>query len=288
MLRDLHSHTKSSDGDLSVEELLTLASERQIDELAITDHDSVDSLGEAVSVAEAMSVEDNYGVRVIPGVEISAKAGKKQETVHIVGLQVEHQHSGLQTFLRNIQDKRRQRALEIAQKLEAAGVKGAQPDIEYFIDSQPMVCRTHLAQYLLERGVVKTFGDAFKKYLAKGGKAFVKDDWFEMEDAVAMIRQAGGIPVLAHPTRYGMGSNKLKAIIEQFKDAGGQGLEVCYPNIHPGQKNLLADWCLKYNLMASQGSDFHSPHKPWALLGKFAPLPEKVVPVWESEIWAAH
>ena len=279
MLRDLHSHTNASDGDLPVEQLMKLAADRGVDELAITDHDSIGSLEEALSIA------DEYGVRIIPGVEISAKAGKKQDTVHIVGLHIDYQHAGLNSFLCHIQEQRQARALDMAKQLEVAGVKGALADIEYFIDSQPMVCRTHLAQYLLERGEVKTFGDAFKKFLAKGGRAFVKDDWFDMEDAVAIIRQAGGIPVLAHPTRYGMGSNKLKSVIERFQEVGGEAIEVCYPNIHPGQKNLLADWCIKYNLMASQGSDFHSTNKPWALLGKIPPLPSHVTPVWTSKQW---
>ena len=281
MLRDLHSHTTASDGSLSPEELIQLAQERGVDQLAITDHDSVGSIAEALEVAKG------YSVAIIPGVEISAAWGSKgQDTVHIVGLQVEHTSPSLQRFLGNIQKKRRERALDMGKKLEAAGVKGAQPDIEYFIDSQPMVCRTHLAQYLLERGVVKNFGDAFKKYLAKGGKAYVKDEWFDLEDAIAMIRKAGGIPVLAHPTRYGMGSNKLKRLIEEFKSVGGQALETCYPNIHPGQKNLLVDWCRQFELYASQGSDFHSPDKPWALLGTFAPIPEKATPVWESHSWS--
>ena len=281
MLRDLHSHTTASDGSLSASELLKLAAERGVDELAITDHDSINS------VAEAIELSSSYGVLVVPGVEISATWNSKgQDAVHIVGLQINHEHAGLQSFLKTIQDKRRDRAVEMGKRLEEAGVKGAQPDIEYLVDSQPMVCRTHLAQYLLERGEVKNFGDAFKKYLAKGGKAYVKDEWFDLEDAVAMIRQAGGIPVLAHPTRYGMGSNKLKRLIEQFKSLGGLGVETCYPNIHPGQKNLLADWSKQYGLYASQGSDFHSPDKPWALLGKFAPLPEKVTPVWESPAWS--
>ncbi|GAA4364417.1 PHP domain-containing protein [Kangiella marina] len=280
MLRDLHSHTIASDGDLTVSELLKLASERGVDELAITDHDSIDSLREASKVA------GDYGVKLIPGVEISATVpNKKQDTVHIVGLQVNPEQESLQRFLGVIQSRRKERALAMGERLEQAGVKGAQPDIEYLVDSQPMVCRTHLAQYLLERGVVKNFGDAFKKYLAKGGKAYVKDQWFEMEDAIAIIRQAGGIAVLAHPTRYGMGSNKLQQLIEEFKEAGGLSLEASYPNIHPGQRNLLLDWCNRYELYASQGSDFHSTNKPWALLGKFAPLPERVTPVWESTAW---
>ncbi|PXF63083.1 PHP domain-containing protein [Kangiella spongicola] len=280
MLRDLHSHTIASDGSLTPLELLKLAQERGVDELAITDHDSVESLDEALSLAE------QFNLSIVPGVEISAAWGKKkEETVHIVGLQVDHKHNGLQQFLKAIQDKRRERALTMGKKLETAGVKGAQPDIEYMVDNQPMVCRTHLAQYLLEFGAVKNFGDAFKKYLAKGGRAYVPDEWFDLEDATAMIRQAGGIPVLAHPTRYGMGSNKLKRLIEEFKAVGGLGIETCYPNIHPGQKNLLADWSKQFELYASQGSDFHSPDKPWALLGKFAPLPEYVVPVWTSSAW---
>ncbi|AOE50216.1 PHP domain-containing protein [Kangiella sediminilitoris] len=280
MLRDLHCHTVASDGDLTVSELLKLASERGVDELAITDHDSIDCL------AESMSLAEGFDINLVPGVEISATAGRKKDTLHIVGLQVDYQHAGLTSFLRDIQNKRHQRALEMAHKLEKSGIRGALPDIEYMLDSQPMVCRTHLAQYLLDRGEVKTFGNAFKQYLAQGGKAYVKDQWFDIEDVVAMIIQAGGIPVLAHPTRYGMGSNKLKQIVEHFKSIGGKGIEVCYPNLHPGQKNLLADWCRKFELYASQGSDFHSPDKPWALFGKFAPLPESVTPVWQSPDWS--
>lgn len=280
MLRDLHSHTIASDGSLSVSELLRAASERGVNQLAITDHDSVESIAEAVASTE------NPELTVIPGVEISAAVGKNgKDTVHVVGLNIDHTHNGLTSFLKAVQKKRHTRALEMAHKLEQSGVAGVTADVEYMLDSQSMVCRTHLAQYLIDQGVVKNFAGAFKQYLAKGGKAYCKDDWFDIEDAVAMINQSGGTAVLAHPTRYQMGSNKLKNLIEHFAQVGGKAIEVCYPNIHPGHKNLLADWSVKYDLLASQGSDFHSPDKPWALLGKFPPLPEHVTPVWQSDNW---
>lgn len=274
MLRDLHNHTHASDGSLSPVELIELAIERGVDELAITDHDSV------AGVLALREQSDDFAINLIEGVEISAGWGK--HTLHIIGLNIDPEHPGLSSFLKLQQQKRHTRALEMAHKMQKAGVEQAVADVEVMLQEQNMVCRTHLAQYLLDNGVVNNFGNAFKKYLAKGGKAFVKDDWFELEDAIAIIKQAGGVPVLAHPTRYKMGSNQLHELIQSFQKMGGEGIEVCYPNIHPGKKNLLANWAQKYNLLGSQGSDFHSPDKPWALLGKFPPMPANVTPVWTA------
>lgn len=274
MLRDLHNHTYASDGSLSPLELVALAVERGVDELAITDHDSV------AGVLALREQAHDFDIKIVEGVEISAGWGK--HTLHIVGLNIDPEHAGLTSFLKSQQQKRHSRALEMAHKMQKAGVEQAVSDVETMLREQNMVCRTHLAQYLLDQGVVNNFANAFKKYLAKGGKAFVKDDWFELEDAIAIIKQAGGVTVLAHPTRYKMGSNQLHELVQAFQKMGGEGIEVCYPNIHPGKKNLLANWVQKYNLLASQGSDFHSPDKPWALLGKFPPMPDNVTPVWTA------
>ncbi|WP_417446772.1 PHP domain-containing protein [Kangiella sp.] len=274
MLRDLHNHTHASDGSLSPVELIELAIERGVDELAITDHDSV------AGVLALREQADDFAINLIEGVEISAGWGK--HTLHILGLNIDPEHAGLSSFLKLQQQKRHTRALEMAHKMQKAGIEEAVADVEVMLQEQNMVCRTHLAQYLLDKGAVNNFANAFKKYLAKGGKAFVKDEWFELEDAIAIIKQAGGVPVLAHPTRYKMGSNQLHELIQSFQTMGGEGIEVCYPNIHPGKKNLLANWAQKYNLLGSQGSDFHSPDKPWALLGKFPPMPVDVTPVWTA------
>ncbi len=269
---DLHSHTCFSDGSLSPSELLALAQESNIEQLAITDHDSIDGLQDIDSLTR------NLRLRVIAGVEISANWGK--QGLHILGLNIDPQHQALQSFLKQQQVSRKTRALQIADKLVQAGVKDASNDIGYLLDCQPMVCRTHIAQLLVEQGYVKNFQEAFKKYLAKGGKAYVADDWFELEDVIAIIKAANGQALLAHPMRYGMGTNKLKSLVEEFKALGGDGLEICYPNINPGHKNLLASWTKAYKLCGSQGSDFHNPDRTWVKLGKFAPLPEDVEPVW--------
>lgn len=267
---DLHSHTHFSDGSLSPEALVDLAVESNVSQLAISDHDSIDGL-------LACDLSDKP-IQIIPSVEISANWGK--HGLHILGLNIDICCQSIQTFLKQQQANRQKRALEIAKKLRVSGVIHAEDDIGYLIDSQPMVCRTHIAQLLLDQGYVKTFQEAFKKYLAKGGKAHIKDTWFDLEDVIAIIKQAGGQVILAHPMRYGMGSNKLKLLVEEFKALGGDGLEICYPNINPGHKNLLATWAKAYKLCGSQGSDFHSPDKSWVKLGKFPPLPEGVEPVW--------
>ncbi len=267
---DLHSHTYYSDGSLSPLELIDMAVEAGVEQLAISDHDSIDGLLSLEAFPDKL--------RIIPSVEISANWGK--QGLHILGLNIDTQNQALQSFLKTQQASRKQRALQMADKLTQVGVEHALDDISYLIDSQPMVCRTHIAQLLVDQGYVKKFQDAFKKYLAKGGKAHVKDDWFELEDVIAIIKAAGGQAVIAHPMRYGMGTNKLKSLVEEFKALGGDGLEICYPNIHPGHKNLLATWAKAYKLCGSQGSDFHSPDKSWVKLGKFAPLPDDVEPVW--------
>lgn len=248
-----------------------MAVDAGIEQLAISDHDSVDGL---------LKLKDSpQELRLITSVEISANWGK--QGLHILGLNIDVNNPALQSFLKQQQASRKQRALQIAEKLVKTGVEHAIDDIGYLIDSQPMVCRTHIAQLLVDQKYVKNFQEAFKKYLAKGAKAFVKDDWFELEDVIAIIKAAGGQAVLAHPMRYGMGTNKLKLLVEEFKALGGDGLEICYPNINPGHKNLLATWAKAYKLCGSQGSDFHSPDKSWVKLGKFAPLPEDVEPVWQ-------
>lgn len=268
---DLHSHTYFSDGSLSPEALIDLALQSGVSQLAISDHDSVDGL---------LNLDlSKQPIQIVPSVEVSASWSK--QSLHILGLNIDYTNQALRAFLKQQQINRQRRALDIAKKLEMLGVHHATDDISYLIDSQPMVCRTHIAQYLLDNGYVKNFQDAFKKYLAKGGKAHVKDSWFELEDVISIIKSAGGEAVLAHPMRYGMGTNKLKALVEEFKALGGDGLEICYPNINPGHKNLLATWAKTYRLCGSQGSDFHSPDKSWVKLGKFAPLPEDVEPVWE-------
>ena len=276
MLRDLHNHTNASDGSLEPFALVDLAIEKHINELAITDHDSVAGL------LQVRNSKNKWPLNIINGVEISASWAN--QTVHIVGLMIDPEHSGLTQFLNAQQQKRQIRAREMAAKLESIGVQDCISDVELMLKQQPMVCRTHLAQYLLDKGIVNNFANAFKKYLAKGGKGFIKDEWFDLQDAVAIIKQAGGIAVLAHPTRYKMGSNKLQQLISDFQQAGGRAIELCYPNINPGQRNLLANWAQKYSLLGSQGSDFHSPDKAWAQLGRFPPMPDDIEPVWR--LWS--
>lgn len=149
MLRDLHNHTHASDGSLSPLELVELAVERGVDELAITDHDSV------AGVLALRKQPQGFDLKIIEGVEISAGWGK--HTLHIVGLNIDPEHSGLSSFLKLQQQKRHTRALEMAHKMQKAGVEQAVEDVETMLQEQNMVCRTHLAQYLLDKGVVNNF-----------------------------------------------------------------------------------------------------------------------------------
>jgi predicted metal-dependent phosphoesterase TrpH len=269
---DLHCHSRASDGALSATELVQRAHLQGVTSLALTDHDTVAGLAEAKVAADAA------GVHLINGIELSTSW--KGHCFHIVGLGIDPANPALLASLENLQTTRVQRAAKIAEKLAKKHIPGA---LEYVQKKagDSMITRTHFADFLVSQHHVDSQQEAFDRYLAKGKPAYVPTEWAELGDAVSWIRNAGGVAVVAHPLRYKLTAAWMKRFLATFKDVGGQAIEVVVSRMNADEIKLTANYALNFELAGSVGSDFHSPDNQWVELGRLAPLPEKVKPVWE-------
>jgi predicted metal-dependent phosphoesterase TrpH len=176
--------------------------------------------------------------------------------------------------------ERDRRAQQMSDKLAKVGIDNVFEQAKT-LAGKGQITRAHFARVLVDRRVVKDFNDVFKKYLGKGKKAHVKPQWIDMAEAIKWIQDAGGKAVIAHPGHYDMTTKWLKRLVEEFADAGGDGMEVIHSHLTPERKKLLADIAAEHNLQASSGSDFHYPNR-WTELGKNLSLPEQLVPIWHD------
>lgn len=271
---DLHCHSTVSDGTLEPEELVQRAKENGAYALALTDHDELGGL------ARAQAAADRCQLNFVPGVEISVTWGG--ETVHIVGLQVDPQQSDLVQGLEATRGGRDARAREMADQLARAGIHGAYEGARQYADNPQLVSRTHFARFLVESGVCQSVKEVFSKYLIEGKPGFVPHKWATLSDAVRWIRAAGGVAIIAHPGRYKFDTTKLHALIGEFRDLGGRGIEVVSGSHTMDQYRTFAEYASEYGLMASRGSDFHGPGEGTFDLGQLPGLPDSVVPVWHN------
>lgn len=269
---DLHSHTTASDGMLLPAELVKRAVDNCVDVLAITDHDSTAGLEEARNTIS----QDKLPLILINGVEISTVW--KNQGIHIVGLNIDPNHDHLQQLLRKQTEYRRERAQEIAAKLAGLGIVDSYQKAEQYAQGE-IVSRAHFARYLVDLGIVKDINKAFKRYLGKGKPAYISPRWCSITEAVEAIHAAGGVAVLAHPTRYDLTATKLRKLLDEFKQIGGDAIEVSQSRQSRDELYMLAKYALQYEFLASQGSDFHSIGQ-YVDLGKVEPLTENVTPIW--------
>lgn len=270
---DLHCHSTASDGSLSPAQLIARAIEQGVDVLALTDHDGTEGVTEAQQAAEMTALT------VIPGVEISVTWGSY--TIHIIGLNVDKNNEVLKRGLAEIRQYRQERAEKIAERLEKSGIKGAYEGARQFA-SPVMLGRVHFAKFLVEAGHAKSINDVFKRYLVRNKPGYVSGNWTSLEQAVSWINDAGGQAVIAHPARYKMTATKLRRLITEFKATGGAGIEVVSGRQHPEEVKNLAKLANDFDLLASRGSDFHSPDNTWVELGRIPELPRHVTPIWQS------
>ena len=273
---DLHSHTTASDGILTPSELVKRAVDNQINMLAITDHDTIKGLLEAKATIE----RDNLPVKLIYGVEVSTMW--KNNEIHIVGLNIDIQNSHLLELLTAQEQSRIDRAISISEKLAKVSIDNAYEQAQQFSKGD-IVSRAHFARFLVANNYVKDIKRAFKKYLGKSGYAYVPAKWCSIADAVNAIHAAGGQAVLAHPTRYDLTLTKLKLLISEFKSYGGDGIEVSQSRQTQDDLQRLAKLANEFELLASQGSDFHDLLN-YLDLGKTTPLPGSVTPIWQNWI----
>ena len=269
---DLHCHSTASDGALSPSALVYRAHQQGVSVLALTDHDTTMGLSQARSCAA------DLGIHLINGIELSASWQNK--CLHIIGLGIDPDYEPLATATAQLRTSRLERAVKIAEKLEKKRITGALAGVQKAA-GDGMITRSHFANFLLSQFHVSTQQEAFDRYLGKGKSAYVSTTWAEMALAIQWITQSGGVAVLAHPLRYQLTASWMKRLLAAFKDAGGQGIEVITGRTNPDEIKLLANYASSFGLAGSVGSDFHNPVNPWLELGRLAPLPETVQPVWE-------
>jgi predicted metal-dependent phosphoesterase TrpH len=271
---DLHCHSTHSDGLLTPSAVVARAAARGVDVLALTDHDEVSGLAEAKSAAA------DAGIRVVCGSELSVTW--EDGTLHVVGLQIDPDNSVLTRGLETVRAGRSTRARKIGESLAAAGIDGAYEGAMKYVTSERLVSRTHFARYLVEAGHARETNDVFKRYLSPGKPGYVPHAWATLSQAVDQIHAAGGQAVLAHPGRYKLTRTGMRRLLAEFRDIGGDAIEVLTSSHTPAQYTEFATYARVFALRASGGSDWHGPGESWMDFGDLPELPPGVVPVWKD------
>ena len=270
---DLHCHSTVSDGTLTPEALATRAHANGVELWALTDHDEVGGQHRARAAAQAL------GLRYLTGVEVSVTFASV--TVHIVGLGFDPDHPALLQGLAATRGGRGERAQEMSEQLAKVGIPGAYEGALKYVGNPELISRTHFARFLVESGVCRETNEVFRKYLTEGKPGFVPHRWARLGDAVRWIREAGGVAVIAHPARYSHSATQEYALFSEFKEHGGQGVEVVTGSHAPSEYGKYADLAIEFGLAASRGSDFHSPDESHTDLGALPYLEGRLTPVWE-------
>ena len=258
---DLHSHSTFSDGSLTPEQLVREAERAQLSALALTDHDSISGL-ERFMAACSKSI-----VRGVPGVEISVDCNPSDATMHILGYFIDPANAQLNEHINRLRDGRQHRNEEILKRLNAMGLMLNMNEISAFA-GENNVGRLHFAQALMARGYVRNTHEAFDKYLARGKSGYANRLRFKPIGGVEMIRQAGGIAVLAHPFTLNLGKQALADCVGKLAQAGLQGIEIYYPQHSPKMVRQYLDLAKQFHLIATGGTDFHGTPMPDIKLGR--------------------
>jgi predicted metal-dependent phosphoesterase TrpH len=241
---DLHSHSRSSDGQYAAAEVARLAAQAGVKVWSLSDHDTVAGMPAAAAAAAGL------GIRLVPGIELSAFLERRE--IHLLGHFLDFEHPTLRRFEDFLAEQRRERMHLIVGKLAALGVHLRITDIEKFGDGKT-IGRPHVAQAILETGAVGSVKEAFDRYLGEGKPAFVARYRLEAEDAVRLVRGAGGVTTVAHP-----GVSRLERIdLERLRGVGVDGVEVHHPDHNPSVREKYLRIAEALDLVPTAGSDFH-------------------------------
>jgi predicted metal-dependent phosphoesterase TrpH len=270
---DLHNHSTASDGALAPAAVLELAREAGLDGFALTDHDTLAGFDAVRDTALA------HAVGLVSGIEVSTQWSGIG--VHIVGLDFDADDPVIRAAVAQQQQVRCERGLVIAQRLQRQGLPDCyEGALKYSGGGAGQLGRPHFAQYLVEIGRVPTVQAAFDRWLGNGKPADVKQAWPELAQAVAWIRAAGGIAVLAHPVKYKLTRTKLRRLITHFRESGGEAIEVAVAGQQVLETAHIAKLAQEFGLLASAGTDFHEPGLSWCQIGRLPRLPQECTAVW--------
>jgi len=253
---DLHTHTTYSDGTFSVQELIDRAHEKGLAAIALTDHDTVDGVDEAIEYA-ALKYPD---LEVIPGVELSTEAEGRE--VHIVGLYIDNHDEEFVSGLKDFVDSRTDRNIKMCKKLsEEAGIPVSyEALIEEFPDT--VITRAHFAKYMVDKGYVNSRNEVFERYIGDHCPYYVDREKITPEDAIGRILKVKGVPIFAHPILCRFSDDRLDHFVGKLKGAGLVGIEAIYSTYERRDEIQIKNLAKKYDLLISGGSDFHGANKP--------------------------
>lgn len=255
---DLHVHSNRSDGTFTVQEIIEYAVKKGLKAIALTDHDTVDGVDEAVLYAK------DYNIEVIPGIEMSSDY--KGTDLHILGLNIDYQNEEFNNFVDKCRLNRYNRNLKMAEKLRSLGIDIDASKLQE-IYGNAAITRAHYARYLVENGYVKDKDTAFKKYLGKGCPGYVPKITISPKEAIDIIKVAKGHPILAHPLLYKYSKVQLDSLFDYLKGLGLEGIEGIY-SLHTVEDELMLKKMAKsHGLYITGGSDFHGGNKPDIDLG---------------------
>ncbi len=255
---DLHTHTTASDGTLNPADLVREAASIGLWAVAITDHDTVGGLSQALQAGR------ETGVEVIPGCELSIDFPTGQ--MHILGLFLPDPPTGLKATLQDLQDRRNNRNDRILARLREAGVDVDLQEIQE-LAGEASIGRPHIARVLLQKGVVESIDQAFREYIGPGGAAYIPKDKLEPEKAIRILKQEGATVILAHPYSLELDTPELRELLGRLKEQGLDGMEALYTDHTPEQTRTYLQLCQEYDLLVSGGSDFHGSVKEGVELG---------------------
>jgi predicted metal-dependent phosphoesterase TrpH len=271
---DLHCHSCVSDGTLQPEALAARAKASGVELWSLTDHDEVGGQQRARDAAL------REGLAYLTGTEISVTFA--DVTVHILGLGFDADDAALREGLARTRGGREARAREMAAGLALVGIHGAFEGALPYVGNPELISRTHFARFLVERGICADTNEVFRRFLTEGKPGFVPHRWAGLGDAVHWITAAGGVAVIAHPARYKFTPTEEYALFSEFKAHGGRGVEVVTGSHSAAESQKYAAMALEFDLLASRGSDFHSPGESRTDLGSLPDLPGQLTPVWQA------
>lgn len=255
---DLHTHSTASDGSMSPAELVRHAKAVGLSAIALTDHDTIAGIGDALEEGRKI------GLEVIPGIEISVDY---KPEMHILGYFLNNTYGNISGTLEKLIENRSERNPKIIGRLREIGFDITMEEVEKEAKGS-VVGRPHIAKVLVRKGFAKNMEEAFDKFLASGRSAYFKKDKLNPEEGINEIIQAGGIPVLAHPIFLGLSYKDLDELLGSLKRVGLKGIEANYVENTGDDTGNLLRLALKHNLLATGGSDFHGSYKTNIEIGK--------------------
>ncbi|WP_105614181.1 PHP domain-containing protein [Vallitalea okinawensis] len=259
MTIDLHTHTTASDGSFTPEEIIERAHQNNIKALAITDHDTVSGLD------EAMRIGKKYGIEVIPGIEFSTRYMK--EDVHIVGLYIDWHNDILLKELEEVKRDRETRNQRMVNRLQELGYAISFKEAEKLAGGD-ILTRAHFAKLLVNKGYFEDMPEVFDKVLGTDGQGYVRRKTFTPEQAIRLIKAAGGLGIIAHPLLYKFDNEQLDTLVKNLKIIGLDGIEAYYYSFTDDETSSIKSLAEKYDLLISGGSDFHGDNRHGVDVGR--------------------